>query len=90
MEEANLILTKKLEGIIKTIKVRKYEKVREFIQFLETQKTLENETLASNQTTQSLAEKVVVYTNSAATEDEPVNSDEPGDQWQNLKGLKGI
>jgi hypothetical protein len=33
----------------------------------------------------------VVYTNSAATEDEPVNSDEPGDQWQNLREeLKGI
>ncbi|XP_046657166.1 uncharacterized protein LOC124350168 [Daphnia pulicaria] len=32
-----------------------------------------------------LAVMAVVYTNSAPTEDEPANSDEPGDQWQNLR-----
>jgi hypothetical protein len=32
-----------------------------------------------------LAVMAVVYTNSAPTEDEPVNTDEPVDQWQNLK-----
>ncbi|EFX71641.1 hypothetical protein DAPPUDRAFT_327041 [Daphnia pulex] len=35
-----------------------------------------------------LAVMAVVYTNSAPTEDEPANSDEPGDQWQNFKELK--